>query len=189
MADRQPISVFGLQASNSAKKRQVTTAQRRPESSPKAAHGILRFRQPSATTSNSATSPISIHDDEDLEPVRETAGSWEQETHTLAEYEPSGPYDETFKPPERDSQDETMPTVFRKTRQQPARHAVSKRGPEAFHVEVNGQYTPPATNSRQIRGDRARTTDIKTQHEVCMLSVDTVFIAHLPIYRWTCSIH
>lgn len=168
MADRQPISAFGLQASNSAKKRQVLTTSRRFESSSRSAHGILRFKQPSAANANSATSPISIEDDvdEDLEPVRETAGSWEQEAYTLAEYGPSGSYDETFKPPERDSQDDTMPTVFRKTRQQPARRAVSKRGPEAFHVEINGQYTPPATNSRLIRGDRTRTTDTKRQHEV-----------------------
>lgn len=178
MADRQPISAFGLHASNSAKKRQSTATQTRSSQKSKKTHGTLRFKQPSVT-SNSATSPISVHDDDDEEDddvkqARETASSWENDRYMLAEYENQGPYDETFKPPERDSQDETMPTTFRKTRHQPPRHVVSRNGkhggPGALFSEAHGQYTPPATSSRLARGDRARKTSMQRPHEVRMLT-------------------
>jgi hypothetical protein len=116
-----------------------------------------------------------VHDDDDeedddVEPVRDTASSWENDRYMLAEYENQGPYDETFKPPERDSQDETMPTTFRKTRHQPPRHVIGRKcrlgGPGALFTEAHGQYTPPATSSRQARGDRAHKTSMQRPHEV-----------------------
>lgn len=156
MANRQPISLFALQASNSARKLQGGVTQRRSEQPPQStrmARGTLRFRQPSGASRPTASSPIWI--DDDPAPMQETASSWEKDEYQFTEYADHDPYDETWKPPERDSEDETMATSFRKTRQQPQRIASSRkpaRGvPDAIFTESHGMYTPPATNNRQGR--------------------------------------
>lgn len=152
MLPLQPISAFGLQASNSARKRQAAATSHRVDGGPQSgrkARGTLRFVDQSSSSRHSATSPIEIEDDS--QPVQGTAISWEKEQYYSGDHDP---YDETFKPPERDSQDETMVFDTSKTRQQPHRIATTRKParpvPEAIFSESYGMYTPPGTNRRLI---------------------------------------
>lgn len=103
----------------------------------------------SSSSRHTATSPIEIEDDS--QPIQGTASSWEKDQYYFGDHDPC---DETFKPPERDSQDETMVFDTSKTRQQPHRIATTRKParsvPEAIFSESHGMYTPPATNRRLV---------------------------------------
>lgn len=158
MAPRQSITSLALQVSNSAKKRQGPVSQRRAEEttqSGRPVQGTLRFIDQSSSSRHSASDPIEIEDDS--QPVQGTASSWEKDQYYFGEHDP---YDETFKPPERDSQDETMVYETSKTRQQPPRIATTRKQahviPNAMFEEDLGILTPPPTNLRQMRKGTAK---------------------------------
>lgn len=147
---RQPITALGIQVSNSARKRQGSHTQRRSDTATQSGpRGTLRFKDPSSSSRHSASDPIEIEDD--TQPMLGTASSPEKEYY-LGEHDP---YDETFQPPERNTQDETMVYDTSKTRQQPPRSATTRkpaRGiPDAMYTEELGVFTPPPTNLRQAR--------------------------------------